>query len=56
MTSTEYIAAQHIASVEREIRAAIAALPADYLARIGLGTPEAIEAHVAATVAAEVAA
>jgi hypothetical protein len=53
MTSTEAARTATLAAIERQHRAQIAALPVEYLARIGLGTPEAIEAHVAAELADE---
>lgn len=51
MTATEAIAQITRSAFEVELRASVAALPADYLARIGLDSPEAIEAYIAAEVA-----
>ncbi len=50
-TSTDTARRMILAATEAELRATVAALSPDYLARIGLGTPEAIEAYIAAELA-----
>ncbi len=55
MTATEIARQMTLKAKESELRATVTALPTDYLARIGLGTPEAVEAYIAAEMAEEAA-
>jgi hypothetical protein len=48
MTTNQTIASLNLASKEAELRETIAALSPEWLAMVGLGTPEAVEAYVAA--------
>ena len=52
-TATAAIARKNTATQERELRATVAALPAAYLAMLGLNTPAAIEAYIAAEMSDE---
>jgi hypothetical protein len=53
MTTNQIIASKTAAAKEQQLRETIAALPADYLARIGLGSQAAIDAYVAAEMEGE---
>ncbi len=55
-TSTTTARQMILAAEEAELRATVAALSADYLSRIGLGSTEAVEAYIAAEMADEAAA
>jgi hypothetical protein len=48
MTTSQMIASKNAAAKEQQLRETIAALPADYLAMLGLGSQAAIDAYVAA--------
>lgn len=50
---TARIARMTLSARESEIRAQVTSQPASWLTLIGLGTPEALEAHIAAKVADE---
>lgn len=47
-TATAAIARKNTAAKERELRATVAALPASYLAMLGLDSQAAVDAYIAA--------